>query len=864
MKKYLIIITLLFLSSSLWSQKIRGQIKNTQGEPLPFASIWSETFNKGTTANENGEFVFLLSPGEHKVTFRFVGHAPKDMLVRLEANSEKMLQIVLVEQAVTLSDVKVGGLKEDPAIGIIRRMISMAPFHLKEITSYQAKAYIKGNGTITSMSKVVKWAVGKQMEKEAGIKVGSIYMLEGVNLITYQKPNKIKEKVISKRTNLPAQLQSEDGINLRVAQTNFYKPRVWGNLISPIAPNAFKFYTFNYLGSFKVNDQTISKIQVRPRAVSNDLFEGVLNVVEDTWSIYSFQLSYKDANANSKFEQQNALFNGVWMPIQYSVRSNIDVVGVGAKFEYITQIKEYAIKLDPTYVVKPQIIEERLEKNLAKEIDKEKIKTVQDAKKSIAGEITRKKLKKALKQIEKQEKVPKDSVTKIDFASEFDFEVDSLASKKSDEYWQKEREIPLSDVEIKAYKEADSLFTAGAEKRRKDSIQNLPKFRFMQLINGKTYDYTKKGIGKSFKISGLSYDFNAVNGSTLKYQLEYLNRFESQNTFKISSDFRWAINRKALNGNLAISQTLQNGRQRFGFKVGNELFQINSTSPISDRLNSFYSLFLNKNYAKYYQKQYVNLNYSNRIYSTLLFSMEGEYRDRIGLQNSLEQGIFKNNKRFEPNYAVNEEKGNTLFNNDQQVFIKGTLQWQPFAEFRRYNKNVYLTNNKGVVFRLAYSQALIDNPFSAIELSVNNRLNLNRYGMFNYQVSYHRFIQKPSSFLDFTHFKGNEILFTTRSNEGFKALPYYLYSTSHNTLKGNFTWEPRKFLFTQVNVLYAYGLKESIQYNGLYLNKPAQPEYYHELVYSLDGIAGFLGVDLAIPMSNLVSDKFKVLIRVPF
>lgn len=864
MNKYLIIISFLCIVSPLWSQKIKGQVKNDKDEPLPFATIWSETLNKGTTANENGEFVFQLSPGEHKVTFRYVGYAPKEMQVSLDINAEKKLQIVLVEQAVTLSDVKVGGLKEDPAIGIIRRMISMAPFHLREINSYQAKAYIKGNGMITSMAKVVKWAVGKQIEKDAGLKVGSIYMLEGVNVINYQKPNKSKEKVISKRTNLPVQLQNEDGLNLRVAQTNFYRPRVWGNLISPIAPNAFQFYQFNYLGSFKVNNQTVSKIQVRPKSVSNDLFEGILNVVEDTWSIYSFQLSYKDANSNSKFEQQNALFNGVWMPVQYSVRSNVDVLGIGAKFEYVTQIKEYAIKLDPTFVVKPQIIEERLEKSLAKEIDKEKIKTVQDAKKSLSGEITRKKLKKALKQIEKQEKVIKDTVVTTEFASEFDFEVDSLASRKSDEYWQKEREIPLSELEIRAYKEADSLFVAGAEKRRLDSLRNLPRFKFTQLFSGKLYDYTKKGIGRSFKISGFSYDFNAVNGNTLTYQMEYVNRFESQNVFKISSDFRWAINRKALNGNLAVSRTFQNGRQRFGITLGDELFQINSTSPISNRLNSFYSLLFNKNYAKYYEKQYVSVNYSNRIQSSLLFSIESEYRQRSGLDNCLDQGIFKNNIRFEPNYAQNVENGTTLFKNDQQFFFKGILQWQPLAEFRRINKAVYLSNTKGIMFRLSYSQALLDNPFSVFEFSVNNRLNLNRLGYFSYQISYQKFLNRPNSFLDYTHFKGNEILFTTRSNEGFKALPYYLYSTAQNSVRGNFRWEPRKLLFTQVNILYAYGLKESLQYNGLYLNKFIPKDYYHEVVYSLDGIAGILGVDLAIPMGNFISDKFKVLIRVPF
>ncbi len=258
------------------------------------------------------------------------------------------------------------------------------------------------------------------------------------------------------------------------------------------------------------------------------------------------------------------------------------------------------------------------------------------------------------------------------------------------------------------------------------------------------------------------------------------------------------------------------------------------------------------------------VNYSNRIHSTFLFSLETEYRQRKGLENNLEQGIFKNNIQFEPNYAENLENGNTLFKNDQQLFFKGTIQWQPFTEFRRFNKYVYLSNTKGVTFRLAYSQAMLDNPFSALEFSVNNRLNLNRFGMLRYQVSYQKFLNKPISVLDFAHFKGNEIIFTTRFNEGFKALPYYLFSTSENNIKGNFTWEPRKFLITQINLLYAYGLKESLQYNGLYVNKTGKKDYYHEMVYSLDGIGGIFGVDLAIPLGNLVSDKFKVLIRVPF
>jgi len=863
MKKYLILF-LSFIYFPIYSQSIKGIVQDSKGENLPFATIWVQNQNKGTIANENGRFQFLLGPGEHQVVFRFLGFTPKSVQVNFKSgDADKELKIILEEQSITLQDVKVGGLKEDPAIGIMRRMISMAPFHLKEISSYSAKAYVKGVGKITSMSKVVQWAVGKQMEKDAGIKIGSTYMLEGVNQVNFQKPNKIQERVISNRNNLPAQMR-EQAVNLRVAQTNFYKPKIWGNIVSPVAPNAFSFYTFSYLGSFKVNDLTISKIRVMPKALSDDLLEGTINVVEDTWSIYSFALNFKDSNSQTSFQQQNAQFYGVWMPINYDVRTNFNVMGIGANFSYVTQIKEYQIKVDPAFVVKPQIIEERLEKSLAKEIDKSKIKNVQDAKLAVSGDITRKKLKKALRKIEKEEEKVTEKKDGTIFESEYDFEVDSLAQTKSDDFWNQERQIPLTKEEVFAFHQADSIYVAGAKKRTEDSINRMPKFKWPQIITGKLYDYSKKGIGKSFRISGILYDFNALNGNTWAYDLEYLNKYTQQNSLKLLGNVKWAQHRNAFNGELGVERTFQNGRQFFATRMGNSLQQINNTLPISDRLNSFYSFFLNQNFAKYYQKEFLSFEYRNRINSNFLLFFETEYRSRMTLTNHVEQGIFKNYDKFEPNVAINLENQNTLFSNDHQLFFKGMLQWQPNANFRRYNKNVYLSNSRGLIFRMSYSQTLLDNPFKSLEFTVTNRLNLNRLGDFRYQLSATQFLEKPSNFLDYTHFNGNEIIFTSRFDFGFKALPYYLYSTSGTSIRGHFTWEPRKFAITQFDLFYMYGLRESFTYNTLYSKNKEGNKFYHELSYGLDGIGGILGIDLVYPMGNWVNEKFKVLIRVPF
>lgn len=443
----------------LQAQTLSGTIRSNKGEPMSFSTIWVNNLNKGSLANEEGKYALSLPKGEHEVVFRFLGHTPK--VHRVNMSGDLSLDVVLSEETVTLQEVNVGGLKEDPAIGMMRRMISMAPFHLKEIDRYTAKGYVKGAGKITSISKVMNALVGKKMEKEAGIKVGSTYVLEGVNQITYTKPNRIEEKVLSNRNNLPSVLRSSGAPNLRITQTNFYLPKVWGSLISPLSPAAFSFYSFAYLGSFQLNGQTISKIQVRPKSKASDLFEGTISIVEDTWSIYSFSLAFRNSQGYYTFQQQNALFQGVWMPINYDVNVNFDAMGFGATFRYITQVKEYSIQVNPAFVVKPTIIEERLHKDWAKEINKEKIST---PKLALGKELTRKKLRQVLKQVEKEEK----KENKEEFKSDYSFTVDSTAGLKKEEFWEAERQVPLTEAEVKGYQQADSLYVQDEKKRLKD------------------------------------------------------------------------------------------------------------------------------------------------------------------------------------------------------------------------------------------------------------------------------------------------------------------------------------------------------------------------------------------------------------
>jgi len=859
-------LTLLFFFASFISlgQTVKGIIKDKNGEILPFATVWISDLNKGTLANEEGKYSIQVPIGQHEFVYRFLGHTPLTKKVNVgNSQGEIEINVVLEEQAVSLAEINVGGLKEDPAIGIMRRMISMAPFHTKEVDQYSAKAYVKGVGKITSISKMMNALVGKKMEKEAGIKVGSTYVLEGINQVNYQKPNKITEKVLSNRNNLPAVLRNADAPNLRVTQTNFYSPKIWGYLISPVSPNAFQFYKFAYIGSFTLNGQTISKIQITPKSSYQDLFEGVISVVEDTWSIYSFSLNFKNSSGQFRMQQQNSLFQGVWMPINYDVNINFDAMGFGATFRYITQIKEYKIKVNPVLVVKPNIIEERLNKSLAKEIDREKVK---DPKIALSSEVTRNKLKKILRQVDKSEKMEflEKSEEKEIFTSDYVFEVDSMASKHDESFWVAERQVPLTEAEVIGYKQADSLQFLDKEKLTKDSLRNLPAFRWTDLISSRTYIYEKRNLGPRLRLSSFTGGFNPVDGYTIQRNLEFRQTFSLSNFYSINANFRYAFARKAFNGDLGYLRNFDENRQRLFVGVGSNVYQINATNPVSESYNKFYSLLLNENYLKLYQKNFVNVGYEYQVSSKIRLSGFFEFRYRKGLSNQVDQGFFSNSTFFTSNVPMNNELGNTSIQANNQFYARFNLRWQPLSSWRRFNQVRRLSNNEGPTINFQLENGFINQPFSKISLTASQSISLNRLGQVSYFINYSQFLEKPSSFLDYQHFKGNEMDVVSSDRRMFYTLPNYLFSTNSSHIRAHFHWEPRKLIFSQINFLNLYGIREHVGYNYLKIYAPIYKQDFHEISYGVSGIAKIISFDLVYPLGNWVPERLKLVFRLPF
>ncbi|MEO5976071.1 MAG: DUF5686 family protein, partial [Chryseolinea sp.] len=232
-----------FVTSSLATEFIggvRGSVKNEKGEPMPYTTIFVKQIGSGTVANSDGSYEMSLAPGTYEISFQFLGYETAVLKVEI-TDAFKETDIVLKEQPKLLEAVIINSNAEDPAYTIMRKAIAKAKYHQQQIDRYTARVYMKGTGQL----KDYPWLAKKAIEKE-GIKKGEVFVTESISEITYTRPRKFEEKVISIRSD-----GKDNNTNPnQYIFGSFYEPEI-AETISPLSPKAFSYYKFEYLGTFK-------------------------------------------------------------------------------------------------------------------------------------------------------------------------------------------------------------------------------------------------------------------------------------------------------------------------------------------------------------------------------------------------------------------------------------------------------------------------------------------------------------------------------------------------------------------------------------------------------------------------------------
>ncbi len=853
----LTLCALMLVQSTLFAQisGIKGVIKDAKGITIPFASIYAKSTQTGTASNQDGAYELRLPAGTHQVTFQVMGYETFETTVTVGKEMQNM-PVTLVAQAYSLSEVALTGNSEDPAYTIMRKAIAMSKIHKLQVDAYSARLYIKGTTQILNIPDIVQ----KQMEKEGKLE-GKTFLSETITDITFEQPNKYTKNVLSMRS---SDVENNSVSPMDYIQASFYDPKMQG-ILSPLAPSAFAYYKFYLESTFTDQNYEVNKIKVTPRSKGDDVWEGFIYIIEDKWCIHSLELTTIKMGITIDVKQLYApIQDGVFMPITHQFKILGKILGFKAAYNYLASVSNYNIKVNPIYNRELKLIDEKIERERAgkaKEARKEQAKKGknQDLESALSNgeELTRKNLRKLIKETEKKEQqeerkntksgeIPASQLIKNDSTT-----IDSLAKQKGKDelFWLQNRPIPLANDEIKSYQERDSLVKVDSTKKTtqiKDSItgkvRNTKKFRPWDLVLGGTY---KAGKQASFSIVSIleSMGYNTVEGFASNFKLAY-EKNAKRHTFTLSGLARYATARNLLTGKGEATwtfRTRQNAdtsrfrQHKLKLDGGRYIQQINGEYPIPSILNTAYSLLFEQNYMKLYEQDYARLRWEGKLNDGLSIETSLQYAHRRGLENRSAEKIFDwTNRDYTSNNPENVELNETALPTHTATTIQVKLAYKPYLQYGLRNGRKYLVSDKSPTISLEYRKGLMDINYDFVSLGLQHYFNIGIRGKVGYAVSAGSFLSKNKLYLpDYKHFNGNRMFVQfADAVSSFRILDYYKFSTADKYIEGHAYIQLRKFLLTQFTTLRMFGIKENIFVNQLLTPKTA----YTEAGYTLDGI----------------------------
>jgi len=851
-----LLFLLLMLCSpvALRAQGLRGTIKSSTGEVLPFASIYVINLQNGASSNIDGLYEIKLPVGTHTISVQYIGYQAQQIQVEIKADWISK-DFVLTQQAVTLTEVKVSGKDEDPAYTIMRKAIAKRKFHRLQYNSYEMKVYMKGTGELTNAPFFLK----KKL-KEEGVKLNEAYTSESVSRIKFRQPNTIEERVLSIRTSGEAKGSGSASPSLFIGQS-FYKDKV-AEAVSPLAGNAFGYYKFKYEGSFREGDLEINKIKVTPRSRGDQVFEGYIFIIENLWAIHSLDLKTSIMGFPIQAKQNYAaVAENVWMPVTHQYKFSGKVMGFGGEYKYLASCSEYKIELNKALLVKTEIIDEKVEE-VPQEVRAAK-PTKQDAPAAdiLASEdrMTRKQFRKMINNYEKEAEKTR---LEPEVISEKSSTVDTLAHKRDSTYWESTRPVPLTEKEVKGYHRDDSVAVVEEAKLTgKDPKKAIKKKKFSpaDVITGGNYNLSPKtsiNINPTFT----QVYYNTVEGVNINLIARLRHRYDSlRQSLEFTPTLRYGFSSKTFYAQGRVSHRINNPktfRNRLVYVDGGKFVeQFNAEEPIHPLINTVSALFFRQDYLKIYEKLYVKPGFEYQLSPFIKFSGNLEWARRRQLFNNANYSFFYADSRtFSPSLPQNRELATTGFPEHEAVTLQANISYRPWGKYRvQNNRKIPLLENSPE-FLFTYRKGIpdifsSDVDYDQIQLGINHGLSFGVRGRLEYELRGGTFLNtKQMYFMDYQHFDGNQtILSSLRPAGAFRLLDYYNYSTNNAYFSGHTHFSFRKLLLTHIPEVRFTGIKENIFVNYL---KTSQSPHYYELGYSLDNVFRIFRLEAAASFEN--------------
>lgn len=732
MRTTLLTILLLFCIAPAFSQKIKGVVTDSSGKILPYASIYIRETTKGTNANSEGKYSLKPEPGTYTIVCQYVGYQRQEKKVTL-GGQDIELNFQLSLQGMTLGEVVIRN-GEDPAYEIIRNAIRKRTYYRQQLDKFQCEVYTKGQMRVRNYPNKF---LGRKVDFEDGdtSKQKMVYLSETVSRYMVDQPNKVKIEVISSKVS-----GQSDGYGLAAPNfLSFYENNIFiGNslnprgFISPISENALNYYKYKLEGSFTEDGREVNRIKVIPRRKFEPLFSGYINIVEDEWRIHSLQLlltksSQMELMDTLRIEQLHRPLDAQrWYVSSQVIYPAIRILGFDIHGSFVNIYSDF--DANPVF-------------------------------------------------------------TKNTFNNTILKYTDS-ANKKSAEYWEKNRPVPLMEDEVKDYRRKDSLETARKDPHYLDSLDKVRNkiAPLNLLLTGQSFTNSKKRVVVTLPSLVEVVNFNPAEGLVVNTELTWNKKLDStiggRKALSITPALRYGFSNRHFNAHLAL-------RYAFGKKYlsainlsgGSRVFQFNNNSPIGERGNTLSCLLSEENRIKTYEAVFLRGSFQRGIGEGFTLTAGLQYQDRKPLDNTSDYTWRdKAGREYTPNYP-NEILASNI--QPHRVFMGMVkVQWQAGTRYVELPGRKINVGSVYPVLTLQYMQAVkgllgSDAAFSKWKFTISDEINFKLRGSFRYRLGMGGFLNRDNVQLpDYNHFNGNLSSLAAEYLNSFQLLPIYQFSNT--------------------------------------------------------------------------------------
>ncbi len=816
----------LFAISSFGQTGIRGITKSKSGEILPFSTVYIKGTTNGTTSNSEGSFFLKTPAGTHTIVAQHVGFKVIEKEITLREGQSIRFDFELQEQALRLQEVVVTAGDEDPAYRVIREAIKKRKFYENEVSAFKTDAYLKGLFRLDDKPEKI---LGQKITIDTGI----LYLSESVSEFSFELPDKVSERMISSKVSGNEQgfsFNKASDFNIN-AYSKFIDLDMEREYVSPISPQSFLFYDFEWLGFFEEGGKLINKIKVIPKRATDPVFEGVVYIVEDEWRFHTIDLFVTKARGLEFIDSLkiNQVFApaeyDIWMPISQKYSFKFGAFGFKGSGYYIGVYSNY--KVEPNY-------EAYRKANLYEE----KFGVKEEA----------------------------DLFQEEDFTPEV-LVVEEGSNERDSIYWKNIRPVPLTEIEVADYHTKDSIRLVKESVPYKDSVDNETNKLTIGNIFLSGYTHSNSVEEKYWSLPAVIsiFQFNTVEGFVPEIQPTLWKQIDGRTKYWVRPSLRYGFSNEKFNAKLEGSyRKLDNKFTRFYAGGGRYISQFDENESITPFINSYVTLVGGENYLKIFQKSFGYVRFQQEVKNGILMNTRLEYASRDTLTNTSDFTWHKSDGAdFTSNQPVNAELAQTGFASHQAMVFQATFRFRfkqtyatrPDRKFIYSSKypEVFLTYKKGI-------KALgSDVNFDFVQVRVTDDMKLGLIGTSTYAIGAGAFLNDDAlTFVDYKHFAGNQ---TSLSQVGksfkFELLPFYQFSTTKPYLEAHYEHHFNEFIFNKIPLVKKLNLQAVASAN--YLTTETIGNYV-ELGAGIEHIFKFMRVDYywAFRNGDFVANGFRI------